>query len=109
MERTVPQGAKPALAVGDRVPPQVIHTGGQARLQSTALLYCTLLYCTLWADSGQGCAIQRQGEPVHRGWAASRDPRVMGTTVLCGEIQLQTGDTAGAAPLQGRGSAPPGA
>lgn len=48
MERTVPQGAKPALAVGNRVPPQVIHTGlegpGQATKHSFAVLYFAVLY-----------------------------------------------------------------
>lgn len=63
MERTVPQGAEPALAVGNRVLPQVIHTA----LEAARPGYKALLYCALWADSGQGCAIQRQGEPFQQG------------------------------------------
>lgn len=70
MERTVLQGAELALTVGNEVRPQGIHTG----LEGARPSYQALLYCALWADSGQGCAIQRQGEPFRRGWAASRDP-----------------------------------
>lgn len=108
-ERAVPQGAGQALAVGSRVLPQSSIRGsrgpGQARLQSTALLYWAL-----WTDSGQGRAVLSSAkESPSTGWAVSHDPQVIGTAVVCGEgwTQLQNGDTTGAAPLQGGASAPP--
>lgn len=96
MERAVPQGA----GHREQGPATVIHTGLEgARLQSTAL----------WADSGQGCAIRGQGEPLHRGWAGSRDPQVMGTAAVCGQgcTRLPAGHTAQLhrEPEQGRRSA----
>lgn len=95
MERAVPQGAGQALAVGNKVLPQssLRSSRGQAPKHSFAVL-------CLWADSGQGCAIQCQGEPFHWGWSGSHDPQVIGTAVVCGEgwTRLPAGHTAGLLP-----------